>query len=74
MQRKPEVPVHDDAKLKGYIRQCVTEVKKGPYIKPLCDFGTNGDTDDLNASGRASDEELLRGTFEEWTSLLERPW
>lgn len=59
-----KVPVHDDKKLNEFVRQCVTEVKKGPYIKPLHDYGTNGDTDDLNASGRLPTKNFSRGTFE----------
>ena len=59
-----KVPVHDEKKLKDYVRQCVTEVKKGPYIQPLHDFGTAGDTDDLSASGRLPTKNFQRGTFE----------
>ena len=59
-----KVPVHDDKKLKDYVRQCVTEVKKGPYIQPLRDYGTAGDTDDLSASGRLPTKNFMRGTFE----------
>jgi aldehyde:ferredoxin oxidoreductase len=58
------VPVYDDKKLKEYMRQCVTEVKKGPYIQPLHDYGTAGDTDDLTASGRLPTKNFTRGTFE----------
>ena len=58
-----KVPVHDDKKLKDYVRQCVTEVKKGPYIQPLRDYGTAGDTDDLSASGRLPTKNFLQGTF-----------
>ena len=57
-------PVHDDKKLKDYVRQCVTEVKKGPYIQPLHDYGTVGDTDDGNASGRLPTKNFTRATFE----------
>jgi len=59
-----KVPVHDDKKLREYMRQCVTEVKKGPYIKSLHDYGTAGDTDDLSASGRLPTKNFMRGTFE----------
>jgi aldehyde:ferredoxin oxidoreductase len=59
-----KVPVHDDKKLKDYVRRCVTEVKKGPYIQPLHDYGTAGDTDDLSASGRLPTKNFMRGTFE----------
>ena len=59
-----KVPVHDDKRLKEYVRQCVTEVKKGPYIQPLHDYGTAGDTDDLSASGRLPTKNFMRGTFE----------
>jgi len=59
-----KVPVHDYKKLKDYVRQCVTEVKKGPYIQPLRDYGTAGDTDDLSASGRLPTKNFMRGTFE----------
>jgi len=57
-------PVHDDKKLKDYVRQCVAEVKKGPYIQPLHDYGTVGDTDDGNASGRLPTKNFTRATFE----------
>ena len=59
-----KVPVHDSKKLNEYVRQCVTEVKKGPYIQPLHDYGTAGDTDDLSASGRLPTKNFQRGTFE----------
>jgi aldehyde:ferredoxin oxidoreductase len=59
-----KVPVHDEKKLKDYMRQCVSEVKKGPYIQPLHDYGTAGDTDDLTASGRLPTKNFTRGTFE----------
>ena len=58
------VPVYDDKKLKEYVRQCVTEVKKGPYVQPLHDYGTVGDTDDGNASGRLPTKNFTRSTFE----------
>jgi aldehyde:ferredoxin oxidoreductase len=59
-----KVPVHDEKKLKDYMRQCVGEVKKGPYIKPLHDYGTAGDTDDNTASGRLPTKNFTRATFE----------
>ena len=59
-----KTPVHDEKKLKEYVRQCVSEVKKGPYIQPLHDYGTAGDTDDLNASGRLPTKNFSRGTFD----------
>lgn len=55
--------IHDEKKLNDYVRQCVTEVKKGPYIPSLHDFGTAGDTDDLNLSGRLPTKNFQRGTF-----------
>jgi len=58
-----KVPVHDGKKLNEYVRQCVTEVKKGPYIQPLHDYGTAGDTDDLSASGRLPTKNFQQGTF-----------
>jgi aldehyde:ferredoxin oxidoreductase len=59
-----KVPVYDEKKLKDYVRQCVGEVKKGPYIQALHDYGTAGDTDDLSASGRLPTKNFLKGTFE----------
>ena len=59
---KPKV--HDEKKLQEYVRQCVTEVKKGPGIGGLHDFGTVGDTDDLSRSGRLPTKNFLRGTFD----------
>jgi aldehyde:ferredoxin oxidoreductase len=56
--------VHDEKRLNEYVRQCVTEVKKGPAIQGLHDFGTSGGTDDLNASGRLPTKNFQRGTFE----------
>ncbi|HUK28822.1 MAG TPA: aldehyde ferredoxin oxidoreductase family protein [Candidatus Acidoferrales bacterium] len=58
-------PVHDSKKLNEYVRQCVSEVKKGPYIQPLRDYGTAGDTDDLSAGGRLPTKNFQRSTFEE---------
>ena len=59
-----KIPVHDEKKLNEYVRQTVSEVKKGPYIQPLHDYGTAGDTDDLSASGRLPTKNFQRGTFE----------
>jgi aldehyde:ferredoxin oxidoreductase len=59
-----KVPVHDEKRLNEYVRECVTEVKKGPIIQSLHDYGTNGDTDDLNASGRLPTKNFTQGTFE----------
>ena len=59
---KPKV--YDEKKLNEYVRQCVGEVKKGSYIPSLHDFGTAGDTDDLNRSGRLPTKNFQRGTFE----------
>jgi len=59
---KPKV--HDEKKLQEYIRQCVAEVKKGPAIAGLRDYGTAGDTDDLSRSGRLPTKNFQRGTFE----------
>jgi len=56
--------IYDEKKLNEYVRQCVSEVKKGPYIQSLHDYGTAGDTDDLNTSGRLPTKNFLRGTFE----------
>ncbi len=42
----------------------MSEVKKGPYIQPLHDYGTVGDTDDLNASGRLPTKNFSRGSFD----------
>ena len=59
---KPEL--YDERKLQEYVRQCVAEVKKGPVITGLKDFGTAGDTDDLNRSGRLPTKNFQLGTFE----------
>jgi len=59
---KPKV--YDEKKLNEYVRQCVGEVKKGSYIPSLHDFGTAGDTDDYNLSGRLPTKNFQRGTFE----------
>jgi aldehyde:ferredoxin oxidoreductase len=59
-----KIPIHDQNKMNEYVRQCVDEVKKGPYIQPLHDYGTVGDTDDLNAGGRLPTKNFSRGTFE----------
>ena len=59
---KPKI--YDEKKLQEYVRQCVTEVKKGPGITGLHDFGTVGDTDDLSRSGRLPTKNFQRGTFE----------
>jgi len=56
--------VHDEKRLNEYVRQCVTEVKKGPNIQGLRDYGTSGGTDDLNQSGRLPTKNFQRGTFE----------
>jgi len=56
--------VYDEKKLNEYVRQCVGEVKKGSYIPSLHDFGTAGDTDDYNLSGRLPTKNFQRGTFE----------
>lgn len=56
--------VYDEKQLQKYVRQCVTEVKKGSAIAGLRDFGTVGDTDDLNRSGRLPTKNFQRGTFE----------
>ena len=59
-----KIPTFDEKKLNEFVRQCVPEVKKGPYIQPLHDYGTAGDTDDLNAAGRLPTKNFTRGTFE----------
>jgi aldehyde:ferredoxin oxidoreductase len=59
-----KTPVHDEKKLMEYVRQCVTEVKKGPVIEGLRAYGTVGDTDDLSRSGRLPTKNFQRGTFE----------
>ena len=56
--------IYDQQKLNEYVRQCVGEVKKGPYIPSLHDYGTAGDTDDLNLSGRLPTKNFQRGTFD----------
>jgi len=56
--------VHDESKLREYVRQCVSEVKKGPAITGLRDYGTAGDTDDLSLSGRLPTKNFQRGTFD----------
>jgi len=55
---------YDEKKLNEYVRQCATEVKKGPAIQGYHDYGTAGDTDDNNASGRLPTKAFQRGTFE----------
>jgi aldehyde:ferredoxin oxidoreductase len=59
-----KAPIKDQKKLMEYVRQCVTEVKKGPAIDGLHAFGTVGDTDDLSRSGRLPTKNFQRGTFE----------
>jgi len=59
---KPKL--YDEKRLNEYVRQCVTEVKKGPAFQGLHDFGTVGDTDDNNRSGRLPTKNFQRGTFE----------
>ena len=59
---KPKV--YDDKKLNEYLRQCVKEVKKGPDIQSLHDYGTSGILDGLSASGRLPTKNFQRGTFE----------
>ena len=59
---KPKVC--DDRKLNEYIRQCVTEVRKGLVFPGYRDYGTAGDTDDLSLSGRLPTKNFQRGTFE----------
>jgi aldehyde:ferredoxin oxidoreductase len=59
-----KTPVHDEKKLMEYVRQCVTEVKKGLVIEGLKAYGTVGDTDDLSRSGRLPTKNFQRGTFE----------
>jgi len=59
-----KAPISDQKKLMEYVRQCVTEVKKGPGIDGLHAFGTVGDTDDLSRSGRLPTKNFQRGTFE----------
>jgi aldehyde:ferredoxin oxidoreductase len=59
-----KTPVHDEKKLMEYVRQCVTEVKKGSVIEGLRAYGTAGDTDDLSRSGRLPTKNFQRGTFE----------
>jgi aldehyde:ferredoxin oxidoreductase len=56
--------IYDEKKVQGYVRQCVTEVKKGPGIAGLHDYGTVGGTDDLSRSGRLPTKNFQRGTFE----------
>ena len=55
---------YDEKKLNHYVRQCIREVKKGPAILALHDYGTVGDTDDLSRSGRLPTKNFQRGTFE----------
>ena len=59
-----KAPIHDEKRLAEYVRQCVTEVKKGPVIEGLKAYGTVGDTDDLSRSGRLPTKNFQRGTFE----------
>jgi aldehyde:ferredoxin oxidoreductase len=59
-----KAPIHDEKRLAEYVRQCVTEVKKGPVIEGLKAYGTAGDTDDLSRSGRLPTKNFQRGTFE----------
>jgi aldehyde:ferredoxin oxidoreductase len=59
-----KMSLYDEKKLNQYVRQCVSEVKKGPYISSLHDYGTAGDTDDLSASGRLPTKNFQRSTFE----------
>jgi aldehyde:ferredoxin oxidoreductase len=59
-----KAPIYDEKKLAEYVRQCVTEVKKGPVIEGLKAYGTAGDTDDLSRSGRLPTKNFQRGTFE----------
>jgi aldehyde:ferredoxin oxidoreductase len=59
---KPKV--YDDKRLNEYVGQCVKEVKKGPDIQSLHDYGTSGILDGLSASGRLPTKNFQRGTFE----------
>jgi aldehyde:ferredoxin oxidoreductase len=59
---KPKV--HDEKKLNEYFGQCVKEVKKGPDIQSLHDYGTSGILDGLSTSGRLPTKNFQRGTFE----------
>ena len=55
---------HDERKVSAYVRQCITEVKKGPAIFGLHMYGTAGGLDDLSSSGRLPTKNFQRGTFE----------
>jgi aldehyde:ferredoxin oxidoreductase len=54
---------HDESKVNAYVRQCITEVKKGPAIFGLHTYGTAGGLDDLSLSGRLPTKNFQRGTF-----------
>jgi aldehyde:ferredoxin oxidoreductase len=56
--------IFDEKKLKEYVRQCVSEVKKGPSIEGLYATGTVGIVDDLNATGRLPTKNFQLGTFQ----------
>ena len=62
-QGKMKPRVFDEKKLNEYVKQCVTEVKKGPSIAPYHNYGTAGNIDDLNRSGRLPTKNFQRGTF-----------
>jgi len=55
---------YDEKILNEYLRKCAREVRKGPYIPSLQKYGTAGDTDDLNASGRLPTKNFQLGTFD----------
>ena len=55
--------IFDEKKLNEYVKQCVTEVKKGPSIAAYHNYGTAGNIDDLNRSGRLPTKNFQRGTF-----------
>jgi aldehyde:ferredoxin oxidoreductase len=59
---KPKV--YHDKRLNEYVGQCVKEVKKGPDIQSLHDYGTSGILEGLSASGRLPTKNFQRGTFE----------
>jgi len=46
------------------VRQCAAEVKKGPYIQSLHTYGTAGDINGCNQSGRLPTKNFQRGTFQ----------
>jgi len=59
---KPKI--YDEKRLNEYVKQCITEVKKGPDIQAMGFHGTTGYTDDFNQSGRLPTKNFQRATFE----------